>query len=129
MKSIQLSKTLVVLAIVASTSSIAQGVNTNTKNNDKTIVLKTYVIEREIPNAGKLGLEKLKGISQKSNKVIAEMGPNIKWLHSYVTDDKVYCVYQAKNKESIEKHAQKGGFPVNNIQELSVKIDPKTANN
>ena len=92
---------------------------------DKTI--KTYLIEREIPNAGKLSPEELKGISQKSNEVLSKMGDGIEWLHSYVTDDKVYCVYRAANEEMIRQHAKKGGFPVNAIQELSTTIGPATA--
>ena len=93
----------------------------------KQTTMKTYVIEREIPEAGKLTSEQLKGISQKSNEVVAELGPDIVWLHSYVTDDKVYCVYKAENEELIRNHAKKGGFPVNQISELSTTIDPSTA--
>ena len=89
--------------------------------------MKTYVIEREIPGAGKLIAEELKGISQTSCNVLDEMGPSIKWLHSYVTENKVYCVYQATDKELIRKHAEKGGFPVNSISELSTQISPATA--
>jgi len=91
--------------------------------------MKTYLIEREIPKAGELTDKELKGIAQKSNEVLKEMGPEIEWLHSYVTDDKVYCVYRARNEEAIRTHAEKGGFPVSDIQELSTKIDPSTANN
>lgn len=89
--------------------------------------MKTYVIEREIPNAGKLTQEELKGISQKSNKVLSTMGPGIEWQHSYVTDDKVFCVYKAENKELLVEHAKKGGFPINSINELSTVINPATA--
>jgi hypothetical protein len=91
--------------------------------------MKTYVIEREIPEAGKLTAEQLKGISQTSCGVLKIMGPkNIEWLHSYVTEDKVYCVYNAVNKATITEHAQKGGFPANKISELSTIISPATAN-
>ncbi|WP_343487496.1 DUF4242 domain-containing protein [Allomuricauda sp. d1] len=90
--------------------------------------MKTYVIEREIPDAGKLTGEQLKGISQKSCSVLKEMGSGIEWLHSYVTDDKVFCVYKAENKELLVEHAKRGGFPVNSIQELATKIGPETAN-
>ena len=90
--------------------------------------MKTYLIEREIPEAGKLTQEQLKGISQKSCSVLKEMDASIEWLHSYVTDDKVYCLYRAKNEELIREHAQKGGFPVNSIQEMSATISPDTAN-
>ena len=89
--------------------------------------LKTYLIEREIPDAGELSAEQLKGISQKSCSVITELGPTIKWLHSYVTEDKVYCIYQAANEELIKEHAERGGFPVNYVTELSTTIDPNTA--
>ena len=89
-------------------------------------VMKTYVIEREIPDAGKLTAEQLRGISQKSNTVVAEMGPGIQWVHSYVTENKVYCVYKAENEETIKKHAEKGGFPADRISELSTMIDPDT---
>lgn len=97
------------------------------QNNKKEITLKTYLIEREIPEAGKLTQQQLQGISQKSCSVLKEMGPNIQWLHSYVTDNKVYCVYMAENEDMIRKHAEKGGFPVNSIQKLSNKIGPETA--
>ncbi|TMU55753.1 DUF4242 domain-containing protein [Flagellimonas algicola] len=89
--------------------------------------MKTYVIEREIPDAGLLSQAQLKGISQKSCSVLENMGSEIEWMHSYVADDKVYCLYKAVNKELIEEHAKKGGFPVNSIQELSTVIGPNTA--
>lgn len=88
--------------------------------------MKTYVIEREIPEAGKLTAEQLRGIAQKSNAVLAEMGPGIKWINSYVTENKVYCVYRAENVEAIKEHAEKGGFPADRISELSVTINPDT---
>ncbi|WP_299124509.1 DUF4242 domain-containing protein [uncultured Winogradskyella sp.] len=94
------------------------------KNND---TMKTYVIERIIPGAGDLTAEQLKGISQTSCSVLKEMGPKIEWQHSYVTGDKVYCVYKAENKELIEKHAKKGGFPVNSVSEVTTVISPATA--
>ena len=101
-------------------------VNAQQKQNNEP--MKTYLIEREIPEAGKLTQEQLKGISQKSCSVLKEMDASIEWLHSYVTDDKVYCLYRAKNEELIREHAQKGGFPVNSIQEMSATISPDTAN-
>ncbi|MEM7382161.1 MAG: DUF4242 domain-containing protein [Bacteroidota bacterium] len=94
---------------------------------DKTETMKTYVIEREIPDAGKLSQEELKGISKSSNAVLSEMGPGIQWLHSYVTDNKVYCVYKAENEQLLREHAEKGGFPVNAISEMANKISPDTA--
>jgi hypothetical protein len=86
-----------------------------------------YVIEREIPNAGKLSGQDLKAISQKSCSVLQELGPKIQWVESYVTDDKVYCVYLAPDKEMIRKHAEQGGFPANRISEVRNVISPATA--
>jgi hypothetical protein len=85
------------------------------------------VIEREIPGAGKLSAEELQGISQKSCGVLKEMGPQIQWVESFVTDDKVYCVYIAPNEAAVRQHAQKGGFPANRISEIRSMIDPTTA--
>jgi len=89
--------------------------------------LKTYVIERVIPGAGKLTAAELKSISQVSCGVLKEMGSGIQWIHSYVTGDKIYCIYKAKNKEMVEEHAKKGGFPANSINEVATVISPKTA--
>ena len=86
-----------------------------------------YLIEREIPNAGKLSAEELQGISQKSCGVLQEMGPQIQWVESFVTDDKVYCVYIAPNVEAVREHAKRGGFPANRISEIKTVIDPTTA--
>ncbi len=86
-----------------------------------------YVIEREIPEAGKLSAEELQGISQKSCGVLQEMGPQIQWVHSYVTDDKIYCVYIAPNEAMVKEHAEKGGFPANRISEVRSIVDPTTA--
>ena len=86
-----------------------------------------FVIEREIPNAGKLSPEELRGISQKSCGVLRNLGPQIQWVQSYVTDDKVYCVYIAPNKEIVQEHAKQGGFPANRISEVKAVIDPITA--
>ena len=86
-----------------------------------------YVIEREIPGAGKLTAEQLQGIAQKSCGVLRNMGPQIQWLHSYVTDDKIYCVYIAPNEESVRKHAEQGGFPANRIPQIRRMIDPTTS--
>jgi len=86
-----------------------------------------YVIEREIPGAGKLTPKELQGISQKSCGVLREMGPQIQWVHSYVTDDKIYCVYVAPNEEAVRKHAQQGGFPANRVSRVRSMIDPTTA--
>jgi Nickel responsive protein SCO4226-like len=89
--------------------------------------MNTYVIERNIPGAGKFTPEKLKEISKTSNKVLKEMGPGIQWLHSYVTGDKIFCVYKAENIELLKEHAQKGGFPITAIYEVSSIISPATA--
>lgn len=86
-----------------------------------------YVIERDIPGAGKLSQEQLKGISQTSCKVLQNLGPEINWVHSYVTQDKIYCVYIAPNKEMILEHAKQGGFPANSVNEVSTIIDPTTS--
>jgi hypothetical protein len=86
-----------------------------------------YIIERELPGAGELGDDQIQGISQKSCQVLNELGPQIQWVESFVTDDKIYCVYIAPNKEMIEKHAQEGGFPANKISQVRRKIDPTSA--
>jgi hypothetical protein len=86
-----------------------------------------YVIEREIPGAGNLSPQQLQGISEKSCSVLQNLGPQIQWLHSYVTGDKIYCVYIAPNEEMIREHANQGGFPANRISEIKTTIDPTTA--
>ena len=86
-----------------------------------------YVIEREIPNAGQLSAEELQGISQKSCSVLNQLGPTIQWVQSYVTDDKVYCIYIAPSEEMVKQHAELGGFPANRISEVKEVIDPTTA--
>ncbi len=86
-----------------------------------------YVIEREIPGAGDLTAEELQGISQVSCGVLEEMGSDIEWLHSYVTGDKIYCVYLATNEELVREHAKKGGFPANSVAKVATIIDPATA--
>jgi hypothetical protein len=85
-----------------------------------------YVIERDLPGAGDLSTQQLREISQKSNKVIADLGPEIHWLHSYVTDDKLYCVYVAPDEDIILEHARCGGFPANKVTKLATMIDPST---
>jgi len=86
-----------------------------------------YVIEREIPDAGKLSPEQLKAISQTSCGVLSKMGSQIQWVHSYVTNDKIYCIYNAPNEDMIREHAKQGGFPANSINQISTIIDPVTA--
>ena len=86
-----------------------------------------YLIEREIPGAGALSAAELKGISQKSCGVLSNMGPQIQWVQSYVTDDKIYCVYIAPNADMVREHARQGGFPANSVSEVKTIIDPTTA--
>ena len=86
-----------------------------------------YVIEREVPGAGNLSADELKGMAQKSCGVLQEMGPQIQWRESFVTDDKVYCIYIAPNEEAVREHAQKGDFPINSISEVKSVVDPTTA--
>lgn len=86
-----------------------------------------YVIEREIPGAGDMSSQELQAVSQTSCGVLRQMGPTIQWLQSYVTGDKIYCVYIAPNEEMIREHAQKGGFPANRVSEIKSIIDPTTA--
>jgi hypothetical protein len=88
-----------------------------------------YVIEREIPGAGKMSPQELQGASQKSCSVLRNLGPQIQWVESYVTADKLYCVYIAPNEEMIREHAQQGGFPANRISEIKTMIDPTSAEN
>jgi hypothetical protein len=86
-----------------------------------------YVIERDIAGAGKLTPEQLQGISQKSCGVLQKLGPQIQWLESYVTDDKIYCVYIAPDEATVREHAKQGGFPANRVSEVKAIIDPTTA--
>ena len=85
-----------------------------------------YIIEREIPGAGSLAYRELQDISQKSCGILCEMGPKIQWVESYVTDDKVYCVYIAPDEATVREHAEKGGFPANRISQIRSMIDPTT---
>ena len=124
--------TTIIIGLILSigiTFASAQTASTKNKNAEtmKTITMNTYVIEREIPNAGQLTAEDLQGISQKSCSVLKELGVGIEWIESYVTDNKIYCVYRAENEEILRTHAMKGGFPINKINLLSTKISPATA--
>jgi hypothetical protein len=119
---------LVAIMFFIGTATMAQKSNeTNNLKTSKTTQMKTYLIEREIPGAGKLTAEQLKGISQTSCGVLKEMGPKIEWIQSYVTGDKIYCIYKAENEELIREHAKKGGFPANTIVEVPNIISPATA--
>jgi hypothetical protein len=86
-----------------------------------------FVIERDIPEAGKLSPQQLQAISQKSCGVLQEMGPRIQWVQSYVTDDRIYCVYIAPDEATVREHAQQGGFPANRISQIRSVIDPTTS--
>lgn len=128
MKSI--TNRILIIAIILFTgyASIAQTTTvSNNSSTTKTATMKTYLIERDIPGAGKLTPEQLKAISKTSCNVLKEMGPQIQWIQSYVTGDKIFCVYKAENEELIREHAKKGGFPANQITEISTEISPATA--
>jgi hypothetical protein len=86
-----------------------------------------YVIERELPGAGKLSEEELKGVARTSREVLSRLGPEVQWIQSYVTADKIYCVYIAPDEEAVKKHARLGGFPANAVSRISAIIDPTTA--
>lgn len=118
----QLLPLLIVSLLLTSFACMAQTSNQNQP------VMKTYVIERDIPGAGQFSAEKLKDISKTSCTVLKEMGPAIQWVQSYVTGDKIFCVYKAENIELIKEHAKKGGFPANAIYEVTTVINPATAN-
>ena len=86
-----------------------------------------YVIERELPGAGSLPAETLQAISQKSCGVLKDLGPQIQWVQSYVTDDKIYCIYVAPDKDTVLEHARQGGFPANSVSQVRAIIDPTSA--
>ena len=86
-----------------------------------------FVIERELPGAGSLTPQELNAISQKSCGVLSKMGPQIQWVHSYVTQDKIYCIYIAPDEKAVREHANQGGFPANRVSEIKAMIDPTTA--
>jgi hypothetical protein len=116
---------LMLLAAFAANAQTAK--NKATTENSNTPIMKTYLIKRDIPDAGKLTPADLKAISQTSCTVLKEMGPKIEWVHSYVTGNNIYCVYKAENEELVKEHAKKGGFPANSIIEVSTIISPATA--
>ena len=122
-------KLILALIIFSSFSAIAQTTETNSTKTKQSNEMKTFVIEREITGAGSLTPEQLKSVSQTSCAVLKEMGPKIQWVHSYVTGNKIYCIYKAENAELIRDHAKKGGFPANSIVEASSIISPATATN
>jgi hypothetical protein len=118
---------LLALLLFTGFASMAQKAATDNSKTTNATEMKTYLIEREIPDAGKLSPEQLKAISQKSCGVLKEMGPRIQWVQSYVTGNKIYCIYKAENAELIKEHAKKGGFPANSIVEVPSIISPATA--
>ena len=127
-KIINIRSLLFAMLLFISYATMAQK-TPETKMNQTTNVtnMKTYLIVREIPNAGKLTADQLKGISQTSCSVLKEMGPKIQWIQSYVTGNNIYCVYKAESEELIREHAKKGGFPANAIIEVASIISPATA--
>lgn len=116
-----------VLSLTLFSMSNATAQNSNNTTNKNQPELKTYLIERDIPGAGQLSANDLKGISQKSCTVLKEMGPNISWVQSYITGNKIFCVYRAENETLLREHAKKGGFPIASITEINNTISPKTA--
>ena len=126
----KISVTFSALFLVVSLASTALCQSTHSNNKTKTTMnttMNTYVIEREIPNAGTLTSGELQGIAQKSCAVIKELGPDIEWVQSYVTDNKIFCIYRAENETILTTHATKGGFPINSVHLLSTVISPATA--
>jgi hypothetical protein len=89
-------------------------------------MLQKYVIERDVPGAGKLNAEELRNMTAASNKVLNDLGPEIQWIQSYVTDDKLYCVYLASGEDIVLEHARCGGFPANKVSQVGTVIDPTT---
>lgn len=125
---IQKCNLLIAMLLLTGYATIAQKTTeTNIKKQTTTTEMKTYLIEREIPDAGKLTADQLKSISQTSCSVLKDMGPRIQWLQSYVTGNKIYCIYKAESEELIREHAKKGGFPANTIVEVGTVISPATA--
>lgn len=125
-----IKNSILLLTIVMFTGIAAMAQTTIVKDSSSKsnpTKMKTYLIERDIPGAGKLTPEQLKAISQKSCSVLQHMGPQIEWLQSYVTGDKIFCVYKAENEDLIREHAKEGGFPANVITEISTTISPATA--
>jgi hypothetical protein len=120
---------LTIATLVSTTAAFAQEVEVTKTKSEKAMKksMNTYVIERQIPNAGNLDAEELRGISQKSCSVLRELGPNIEWVQSYVAGDKIYCIYRAENEEILKVHAERGGFPINSVSKVSTVISPATA--
>lgn len=120
------SSCIVFLVFSATVCAQADGAKNSSANATDTLLM-TFVIERDIPGAGKFTPSDLKSASQQSCTVIKELGPGIQWIHSYVTGNKIYCIYKAKNETILLDHAKKSGFPANKISEVTAIIDPLTA--
>jgi len=121
---------LAIIAVLLFVGFGAYAQTATSNDNSKTSnvpTMKTYLIKRDIPDAGKLSAADLKAISQTSCTVLKQMGPKIEWLHSYVTGNQIYCVYKAENEDLVREHAKKGGFPANSIIEVANIISPATA--
>ena len=117
-----------VIILLCAAETFAQNASAEQDSKDRDPAeLKTFIIKRDIPDAGKLSADQLKSISQTSCTVLKEMGPRIEWIQSYVTENHVYCIYKAENEATIAEHAKKGGFPANEIIEVSGTISPATA--
>jgi hypothetical protein len=116
------------ILLFAGYSALSQSKATEDSKEKNTTEMKTFLIEREIPGAGKFTPDQLKAISQTSCGVLKKMGPQIQWIHSYVTGNKIYCLYKATNEGLVKEHAKKGGFPANAIIEVASVISPATAN-
>ncbi len=125
MKTLKLISALALVSISLSLQLNAQAVDS--KNDQNISNMNTYLIERDIPGAGQWTQDELKAVSQASCKVVNELGTGIKWVHSYVTDDKVFCIYQAHSEKIIREHAEQGGFPISAVHILSSRITPETA--
>ena len=125
------SITMTLLSLILMLGSLTAYTQTasisKTKNEKSMKTMNTYVIEREVPNAGNLTAADLRGIAQKSCSVLKELGPDIEWVQSYVTDNKIFCIYKAENEAILRTHAMKGGFPINSVHLLSTVISPATA--
>lgn len=120
------TKTNILIAVLMMAATVNVFAQNGKKDKQESSLLKTYLIERDIPGAGNLSAADLKGISQKSCNVLSEMN-GIQWVHSYVTGNKIFCVYNAKDESLLREHAQKGGFPITSITEINSVISPETA--
>ena len=127
----KISMTMTLLSLILTFGSLTAYTQTasisKTKNEKSMKTMNTYVIEREIPNAGNLTAADLRGIAQKSCSVLKELGPDIEWVQSYVTDNKIFCIYKAENEELVRRHAKLAGFTCNSVEEVATVISPKTA--